>query len=154
MPSSIAPWPPPGRRTRWATVAMVPTLAYSPSWRGTSRTRSSPAVSTGRVTSIVGKTTVSSRGISRREVIARATIARSQPLRLRFSQPPPLMGSDPMRRVAQTCGAPLRGRRHLRPRHLLLLALGRDAHDVPDQAGLLHQPDHAGAGVHRPLPAL
>src|SRR4051812_19440101 len=67
MPSSIAPWPPPGRRTRCATVAMVPTEAYSPSWRGTRRTRSSPAVSTGRGTSIVGKTTVSSSGMRRRE---------------------------------------------------------------------------------------
>ena len=36
-PSSAAPRTPPGRRTRSATRAIVPTVAYSPSWRGTSR---------------------------------------------------------------------------------------------------------------------
>ena len=54
--------PPPGRRTWSVTSAIVPTFANSPSWRGTSRTRSSSPASTGSVTSIVGKTTVSSRG--------------------------------------------------------------------------------------------
>ena len=62
----LAPCAPPGRRTRSATRAIVPTAAYSPSWRGTSRTCSSSPTSIGRVTSIVGKTTVSSRGIRSR----------------------------------------------------------------------------------------
>ena len=55
--------PPPGRRTLLDDRAIVPTGAYSPSWRGTSSTRSSSAASMGSVTSMVGKTTVSSRGM-------------------------------------------------------------------------------------------
>ena len=62
--SSETPRPPPGRRIVSATLAIVPTLAYCPSCRGTSRTRSSPEASTGRLMSIVGKMTVSSRGMS------------------------------------------------------------------------------------------
>src|SRR4051794_25568261 len=49
---------------------MVPTLANSPSWRGIRRTRSSSPTRTGSVTSMVGKTTVSSSGTSRSEVMA------------------------------------------------------------------------------------
>ena len=67
-PDTVAAWAPPGRRTRSATSATVPTAAKSSSWRGTSRTRSSSPASTGRVTSIVGKTTVSSSGMRRSDV--------------------------------------------------------------------------------------
>src|SRR6478609_1184394 len=49
---------------------MVPTFANSPSWRGTSRTRSSSPTRTGSVTSMVGKTTVSSSGTSRSDDMA------------------------------------------------------------------------------------
>src|SRR4051794_13342021 len=73
-PSSSAPCTPPGRRMRSDTRATVPTEAYSPSWRGTRSTNSSSPVSTGSVTSMVGKTTVSSRGIRRSRAIAHATI--------------------------------------------------------------------------------
>ncbi len=62
--------PPPGRRMWSVTSAIVPTLANSPSWRGTSRTRSSSPTRTGSVTSMVGKTTVSSSGTSRSDVMA------------------------------------------------------------------------------------
>ena len=57
--------PPPGMRTRSPTSATVPTFAYSPSWRGTSSTRSSSPTSTAMVTFMFGKTTRSSRGISK-----------------------------------------------------------------------------------------
>src|SRR4051794_27271551 len=62
--------PPPGRRMWSVTSAIVPTLANSPSWRGTSSTRSSSPTRTGSVTSMVGKTTVSSNGTSRSDVMA------------------------------------------------------------------------------------
>ena len=78
-PSSIAPRAPPGRRTRSVTRAIVPTEAYSPSWRGTRRTRSSSPTSTGSVTSIVGKTTVSSRGM--RSSVAMVNLCMVQLLR-------------------------------------------------------------------------
>ena len=62
--------------------ATVPTFAYSPLCRGTSSTRSSLEMSSGRLMSIVGKTTVSSSGTSRSFrhgvvvslIVARATI--------------------------------------------------------------------------------
>ena len=66
-PSSIAPRRAAGQaHALGRRAAIVPTVAYSPSWRGTSRTRSSPPTSTGSVTSIVGKTTVSSSGMRSR----------------------------------------------------------------------------------------
>src|SRR4051812_996454 len=45
---------------------MVPTVAKSFPWRGTRKTRLSRPTVTGRVTVMVGKTTLSSRAISRR----------------------------------------------------------------------------------------
>ena len=55
---------------RWSvTSAIVPTLANSLSCRGIRRTRSSSPTSTGSVTSMVGKTTVSSSGTRINEVI-------------------------------------------------------------------------------------
>src|SRR6478735_4637598 len=91
-PSKCAPRAPPGRRTFWATRAIVPTRAYSPSWRGTSSTRSSSPGSTGRVTSIVGKTTVSSRGM-RRSVDAMVNLCQVQTLRA-LMIPTNLSGAD------------------------------------------------------------
>ena len=64
-PFSATARTPPGSRTRSATSATVPTVAYSFSCRGTSSTRSSSPTSTVRVTVMFGKTTVSSSGISR-----------------------------------------------------------------------------------------
>ena len=72
-PESATARPPPGSRTRSVTSATVPTFANSFSWRGTSRTRSASPTSTGRVTSMVGKTTVSSRGTSSIEVMCVVT---------------------------------------------------------------------------------
>ena len=68
-PESCTARAPPGRRTLSVTSAMVPTLANALSWRGMSRTRSSSPTSTGSVTSMVGKTTVSSSGTRINEVI-------------------------------------------------------------------------------------
>src|SRR6266576_1079426 len=59
---------PPGRRTRSATSATVPTFAYSCSCLGTSKTRSSSPASTARVTVMPGNTTVSSSGTSSRSL--------------------------------------------------------------------------------------
>ena len=61
--------PPPGRRMRSVTWATVPTFAYSSSCLGTSSTRSSSPTSTVRVTFMLGKTTMSSRGTRRRRVV-------------------------------------------------------------------------------------
>ena len=61
-PSTTTAVPPPGMRMRSTTSATVPTLANSPSVRGTSRTRSSSPVSTARVAVIPGKRIESSRG--------------------------------------------------------------------------------------------
>src|SRR5215218_10200276 len=63
-PSSVTARPPPGRRTRSATWATVPTDANSSPLRGTSTTRSSVPTSIASVTVIVGKTTESSTGTS------------------------------------------------------------------------------------------
>ena len=60
--------PPPGMRTRSPTSATVPTLAYSPSCRGTSSTRSSSPTSTAIVTFMFGKTTRSSSGTRSNEL--------------------------------------------------------------------------------------
>ena len=60
--------PPPGRRMRSVTSATVPTFAYSSSCLGTSSTRSSSPTSTVRVTFMLGKTTMSSRGTRSRRV--------------------------------------------------------------------------------------
>ena len=56
--------PPPGSRSTEPTSATVPTLAYSPSCTGTRKTRSASPTSTVSVTDMLGKTTVSSSGIS------------------------------------------------------------------------------------------
>ena len=68
-PESCTARAPPGMRTVSPTSAMVPTAANSVPCFGASRTRSSVPTSTGRVTSIVGKTTVSSRGMRSSEVM-------------------------------------------------------------------------------------
>jgi len=68
MQSLATARPPPGRRIRSVTCATVPTFAYSSSCLGTSSTRSSSPTSTVRVTFMLGKTTMSSRGTSRRRV--------------------------------------------------------------------------------------
>ena len=64
-PFSATAVSPPGSRTVSVTSATVPTLAYSPSCLGTSSTRSSSPTSTVRVTFMLGKTTMSSRGTSK-----------------------------------------------------------------------------------------
>src|SRR6266536_4004030 len=63
-PTRLTAPTPPGRRTRSATSATVPTFAYSPSCRGTSRMRSSSPTSAEIVTFMFGKTTMSSSGTS------------------------------------------------------------------------------------------
>src|SRR5438309_2846857 len=67
-PVSATAVAPPGRRTRSATSATVPTFAYSCSCLGTRRTRSSSPASTVSVTVMPGNTTVSSSGTSRRSL--------------------------------------------------------------------------------------
>ena len=69
-PESATARPPPGRRTRSETSATVPTSRNSFSWRGTSTTRSSSPTSTVSVMPMLGNTTVSSSGISRRTLRA------------------------------------------------------------------------------------
>ena len=67
-PFSATARPPPGSRMRSVTSATVPTFAYSSSCLGTSSTRSSSPTSTVRVTFMLGKTTMSSRGTRRRRI--------------------------------------------------------------------------------------
>ena len=64
-PLSATAVPPPGSLTVSVTSATVPTLAYSPSCFGTRSTRSSSPTSMVRVTFMLGKTTMSSRGTSK-----------------------------------------------------------------------------------------